>query len=90
MSEHISTLHRGTGIKGQDAVQGDDFQAISRHLLSHSTASKSSILLWLRGLIVSLSLQAKLTLPFTFTHFISYGNGKALQVAEEELISKAV
>lgn len=56
---------------------------------SHSTASKSNIFLRPQGLIVSLGLQTKLTLSFTFKHFISYENKKALQVTMEELISKS-
>lgn len=57
---------------------------------SHSTASKSNIFLRPQGLIVSLGLQTKLTLSFTFKHFISYENKKALQVTMEELISKSL
>lgn len=56
---------------------------------SHSTASKSNIFLRPQGLIVSLGLQTKLTLSFTFKHFIFYENKKALQVTMEELISKS-
>lgn len=46
--------------------------------LSHSTAFKSNIILGLQELIVSLTMQAKLTLSLTFKYIISYKIRKVL------------